>query len=73
MFVHVRVWFNRKLYRLNLQGSARNKISNIPQCTLPPRPVYQTLFSDSSRVWLRDYFSCVAWNSFAPLDCGAHS
>ena len=38
-----------------LQGSAINKILNIPQCTLPPRPVYQTLLSDFSRVWLRDY------------------
>ena len=38
-----------------LQGSARNKIPNIPQCTLPPRPVYQTLLSDFSRVWLWDY------------------
>ena len=38
-----------------LQGSAINKIPNILQCTLPPRPVYQTLLSDFSRVWLQDY------------------
>ena len=40
-----------------LHGSAINKIPNIPQCTLPPCPVYQTLLSDFSRVWLRDYSS----------------
>jgi len=37
-----------------LQGSAINKIPNILQCTLPPCPVYHTLLSDFSRVWLRD-------------------
>ena len=37
-----------------LQGSVSNKIPNIPQCTLPPHPVYQTLLSDFSRFWLRD-------------------
>ena len=30
-----------------LQGSAINKILNILQCTLPPRPVYQTLLQGS--------------------------
>ena len=29
-----------------LQGSANNTIPNIPQCTLPPRPVYKTLLSN---------------------------
>ena len=38
-----------------LQGSAINKIPNIPQCTLPPWPVYQTFLSDFLRVRLRDY------------------
>ena len=41
-----------------LQGSAINKIPNIPQCTLPPRPMCQTLLFDFSRVWFRDYFVC---------------
>ena len=43
----------------------------IPQCTLPPQPMCQTLLSDFSRVWLRDYhkadtwswMSCVSWLS----------
>ena len=39
-----------------LQGSAINKIPNIPQCTLPPQPIYQTRLSDFSRVWLQDYY-----------------
>ena len=38
-----------------LQGSAINKILKIPQCTLPPQPIYQTLLSNFLRVWLRDY------------------
>jgi len=38
-----------------LQDSAINKIPNILQCTFPPHSVYQTLLSDFSRVWLRDY------------------
>jgi len=38
-----------------LQGLAINKIPSIPQCTLPPRPVYQILLSHFLRVWLRDY------------------
>ena len=37
-----------------LQCSAINEIPNIPQCTLLPHPVYQTLVSNFSRVWLRD-------------------
>ena len=51
-----------------LQGSAINKIPNIPQCTLPPRPVYQTLLSDFSRVWLQDYLWVAAcfWPLLAP-------
>ena len=48
------VWFSKKTLQV-LQGSAINKILNISQCTLPPRPVYQTLLSDFLRVWLRDY------------------
>ena len=28
---------------LATEGYTINKIPNIPQCTLPPRPVYQTL------------------------------
>ena len=39
-----------------LQGSAINKIPNILQCTLPPRPMCQTLLSDFSRVWLREQY-----------------
>ena len=31
-----------------LQGSAIDKIPNILHCTLPPRPIYQTLLSDFS-------------------------
>ena len=34
--------------------STINKIPNIPQCTLPPRPIYQTLLFDFSRVWFQD-------------------
>ena len=34
-----------------LQGSAINKIPNIPQCTLLPRLMCQTLLFDFSRVW----------------------
>ena len=40
---------------LATEGSTINKIPNILQCTLPPRPVYQTLFFNFSRVWFRDY------------------
>ena len=32
--------------------SESDKIPNIPQCTLTPCLVYQTLLSDISRVWL---------------------
>ena len=38
-----------------LRVLATNKIPNIPQCTLPPCPVYQTLLFDFLRVWLQDY------------------
>ena len=38
-----------------LQGSAINKIPNIPQCTLPPLPMCQTLLFNFSRVWFQDY------------------
>ena len=34
---------------------AINKIPNIPQCALPPCPIYQTLLFDFSRVWIRNY------------------
>ena len=43
-----------------LQGSVTNKIPNIPQCTLPSRPIFQILLSDFSRVWLRDYHVTMA-------------
>ena len=43
-----------------LQGSAINKISNIPQCTLPPQLVCQTLLFDFLRVWFRDYGGAAA-------------
>ena len=53
-----------------LQSSAINKIPNIPQCTLPPQPMCQTLLSDFSRVWLRDYLDlgCVIF----PLTTSFH-
>ena len=45
--------FSRKLQLQPLQGSAINKILNIPQCTLPPHPFYQTLLFNFSRVWFQ--------------------
>ena len=39
---------------LAMEGSAINEIPNILKCTLPPHPVYQSLFFDFSRVWFRD-------------------
>ena len=50
-----------------LQSSAINKIPNIPQCTLPPQLMCQTLLSDFSRVWLRDY-PIAATSLMRPLD-----
>ena len=41
--IFVSVWFNRKL-KLASKSSAINKI---PRCTLPLRPIYQTLLCDS--------------------------
>ena len=42
-----------------VSGSAENSAGfanpNIPQCTCPPGPVYQTLLFDFSRVWYWDY------------------
>ena len=44
---------------LATEGSPIDKIPNVPQCTLLPRPIYQTLLFDFSRVWFRDYLkSC---------------
>ena len=41
------VWFSRKLYKLQaMGGSATIKIPNIPKCTLPPHPAYQTFLFD---------------------------
>ena len=50
----------RLLSPINAHQNANQKpIGSAPayqaQCTLPPQSIYQTLLSNFSRVWLRDY------------------
>ena len=47
------VWFSRKLYRL-YKVQQLIKFLTFRSVHFHPRPVYQTLLSDFSRVWLRD-------------------
>ena len=58
-----------------LQGLAINKFLTFHSVTLPPCPVYQTLLSDFSRVWLWDHLMALTMPThlFDFIDCHTHS